>query len=60
MLSLLAAVHDWPGRLPSELGLCKPEEDLLYIAAYANTKGMIEAVDNKLQEIELEKIRNKK
>ena len=30
---LLHAVKEWQ-RLPSELGLCEPEQDLLFMAAY--------------------------
>ena len=44
--ALLHAAKDW-GYKPSDLGLCTPEEDLLYMVAYTVTVSDMEAVERK-------------
>jgi hypothetical protein len=45
--SLMATVFEWK-RLPSEFGLCAPEEDLTLMVAYMATKSDMEAFDRAL------------
>jgi len=42
--ALLHTAHDW-GYKPSELGLCEPEDDLLWMTAYSSTVADMEAVE---------------
>jgi len=44
--ALLQTAKDW-GYKPSVLGLCDPEEDLLYMVAYTATVADMEAVEKK-------------
>ena len=38
-------IHDW-GRLPSEFGLCDPEDDLSLMAAYSVTVSKMRAYED--------------
>lgn len=44
------------GRLPSEFGLCRPDQDLVYMIAHSNVKRLMMAVDDW---VAAEEIKNK-
>ena len=46
-----AAAH-WQGILPSQLGICKPEEDRYYIMAHYSVTGKMQAVEQEEMERE--------
>lgn len=56
LLSEMEAVRHWGGaRLPSEYGLCKPQDDMPYILAAYETAQLIEFVEAYLAEEEAKK-----
>jgi hypothetical protein len=44
LFSQAGAAKEW-GRLPSEFGLCRPEDDIAVMCAYEDTLGDIRAVE---------------
>jgi hypothetical protein len=51
LLSAIDVCYRW-GRLPSEFGLCQPEDDLTFMMAYTNTKQSIDAIESHIREQE--------
>lgn len=43
--TMLAVAHDW-NRLPSEMGICAPEDDIKLMTAYTLTRSDMEAVES--------------
>jgi hypothetical protein len=50
-------IHDW-GRLPSEFGLCRPEDDMAVMTAFTSAVSHMRAWEHQEQEREMEKQRN--
>jgi hypothetical protein len=44
LFSQAGAAKEW-GRLPSEFGLCKPEDDIAVMCAYEDTLGDMRAIE---------------
>lgn len=59
IMSTVGAIKEW-GRLPSEFGVCAPEQDLSVMLAYENTVGAMKSYEAFIQEKEAEKLKRKK
>ncbi len=44
IFSALYAAYEWKIR-PSELGICAPEEDIIYMVAYLHTHSLMERIE---------------
>lgn len=49
---LMQAARSW-GKLPSEVGLCQPEDDLTYMVALTKAEGEMRAWEQKVIEREI-------
>lgn len=49
---LMQAARSW-GKLPSEVGLCQPEDDLTYMVALTKAEGKMRAWEQKVIEREI-------
>lgn len=52
---MIDVAHDW-GVIPSQLGLCKPEDDLSVMAAFTWTTAKMRAHEQEEQERKLEEM----
>ena len=58
VMTLVATTKEW-GLRPSDLGLCRPEQDLALMAGYQVAVGQIMGYERQLAEEEMERQRRK-
>ena len=59
LFTALDTCHDWQ-RLPSEFGICKPEDNLSFMTAYLDAKRIIDRTEDEITKTEIEDEKRRK
>lgn len=54
LFNWVGIAHDWH-RFPSELGICSPHEDPIFMAAYTRQKRLMQSYEDQLRQDEANK-----